>query len=173
MSMRPGENTLQHWRARCLVESDGDCWIWAGGVQRECGQPQATIAGRRVSPHREVWQLLNGELTRELNLVSTCGNNRCINPEHRRPMPHRQLFRTLAKQGRLARGITFLATARANALKRSACRLTSIEQARAIREAVHAGECRSAVAERFGITRGYVNKIVAGVSWREASPWAI
>lgn len=63
------------------------CLLWTGGLLR--GEPRLwkTHAARYGSdrPARLAWQLGHGtELDRGAKLVSTCGNPKCINPDHLR-----------------------------------------------------------------------------------------
>ena len=62
------------------------CLLWTGGANKH-GDPRIwkTYAARFGSdrPARLAWQLSNGrELGKTTKLVPTCGNPRCINPEH-------------------------------------------------------------------------------------------
>jgi hypothetical protein len=169
------DDLVTYWRARCRVEMDGDCIIWAGALFASNSRPQATFKGRKVLPQREIYRAVHGSdsLPAGALLYMTCRNPLCMAVDHMRPMTHAAFFKRLSRDGELHRGATFSAKGRRAALKRAACRLRSIEDARAIRDAVSAGHDKDDIAQRFGITRDYVNKIVAHRSWREVSPWAI
>lgn len=57
------------------------CWIWTGGTSAY-DKPVVYINYRTVAAQRVAYQLANGDLEANRNLVSSCGNTYCINPEH-------------------------------------------------------------------------------------------
>ncbi len=67
------------------------CLLWTGGANKH-GDPRIwkTYAARFGSdrPARLAWQLCHGrELGKTTKLVPSCGNPRCINPEHLTAVP--------------------------------------------------------------------------------------
>ena len=59
-----------------------ECWIWHGYVG-VTSKAQIKIDGRQLSGRRIIWEVENNEeLPREMNLIGTCGNPRCVNPAH-------------------------------------------------------------------------------------------
>lgn len=68
------------------------CLLWTGGVNKQ-GEPRVwkTYAAKFGSdrPARLAWQLCHGTgLGKRTKLVPTCGNPRCINPDHlKAPLP--------------------------------------------------------------------------------------
>jgi hypothetical protein len=65
------------------VFSNGDCWIWMGTINKS-GQPHVSIDGVAYSPHFYLYEKKHGEVGARY-LDSSCGNIRCVNPEHRKP----------------------------------------------------------------------------------------
>ena len=61
----------------------GDCWVWMGTINKS-GQPHVSIDGHAYSPHKYLYELMKQKLSVRY-LDSSCGNIRCINPEHRKP----------------------------------------------------------------------------------------
>lgn len=93
--------------------------------------------------------------------------------DHMEALPWQAYWNKLSSIGELKRGAAFAIKGRNNAIKRKATKLKSLEEANAIRNRIFEGHCKSEVALQFGISRGYVNKIVSNKAWRDASPWAI
>jgi len=64
------------------------CWIWQGTLTRQgYGQFSVPEGGRRwrhYLAHRVAWLLERGELPRGARVVQTCGNRRCVRPDHMR-----------------------------------------------------------------------------------------
>lgn len=69
----------------------GDCWIWIGSINK-VGHPQVTFDHRQKEegkmltffPHEFLYEQKFGQLEVRY-LDSSCGNLRCINPDHQSP----------------------------------------------------------------------------------------
>lgn len=69
----------------------GDCWVWLGSVNK-IGRPQITFDRRNKEegkmltffPHEILYEQKYGELEVRY-LDNTCGNLRCVNPDHQSP----------------------------------------------------------------------------------------
>jgi hypothetical protein len=84
---RAPKHTTYTDRALVHSEQDGDCRIWNGymmGQHPYVGQPMEN--GQRLSPVNLRRKLLEerGETPPEgtVTVVTTCGNERCVNPDH-------------------------------------------------------------------------------------------
>jgi hypothetical protein len=138
----------------CVDRSGNGCWEWRGR-RDENGYGRTSVGGRRNhGTHRVAWELTHGST--KLCVLHRCDNPPCCNPDH-----------------------LFVGTKRDNAIDRQAkgrsknldrgdlhpkAKLTAPEVAemRALRAS---GWTQIALAQRFGISRGNVSKIVNGRSY--------
>jgi hypothetical protein len=74
--IRGYERQRRFWR---LVDVRGraDCWAWHGQFDHD---GRALYRGHAA--HEHAWQLMRGPLPAGAPLERTCGDARCVNPEH-------------------------------------------------------------------------------------------
>lgn len=84
---RAGKHTTYAERALVHSEQDGECRIWNGymmGAHPYVGQPM--VNGHRMSPVNLRRKMMeeSGEQQPDnaFTVVTTCGNDRCVNPDH-------------------------------------------------------------------------------------------
>lgn len=64
-----------------LITQDGDCLVWNGTMQH--ANPRMTINKKHYWIRREMFEKANGKMPQKrLAIILTCGNPRCINPDH-------------------------------------------------------------------------------------------
>lgn len=63
------------------VDKKSQCWNWRFAVDRE-GRAQRGSNGKVTTVSRVVFELYNGVFAQTLNILHTCDNPPCINPEH-------------------------------------------------------------------------------------------
>lgn len=68
------------WR---LIDKDGinGCWNWLGRVNNK-GYGQYGLNGKSHFSHRLSYNLINGEVPKNMYLCHKCDNPKCCNPEH-------------------------------------------------------------------------------------------
>jgi hypothetical protein len=60
----------------------GDCWEWTGG-RDSWGYGKIKIQGRQLGVHRVALHIFKEfDLANPLQVLHTCDNRRCFNPEH-------------------------------------------------------------------------------------------
>lgn len=81
------QDILRFWE---MVVRDklGCCWIWKGTIDRD-GHGEFTIKSKKIATHKFVYRVFFGDLPKGKQIHLTCGNNRCVNPDHLR-VPSRQ-----------------------------------------------------------------------------------
>lgn len=141
-------------------DHDGDeCLIWPF-FRKETGYGAFGHLGRVLSAHRFMCGLANGPPpTPTHEAAHECGNGNlgCCNPKHLSwKTPHEnRLDRT--KHGRGGRRCP----------GRAKLTATQVDEIRSLL----GKETHAAIAKRFGITRGYVYSIKAGLTWRDDGVW--
>ena len=71
----------QRLETKIQKEEDG-CWTWTGGIDR--GMPTYTYArGKKINIRRYMIESSRqGDLPKSIILSTSCGNSRCVNPDH-------------------------------------------------------------------------------------------
>jgi hypothetical protein len=67
------------------VRKTDTCWEWTGAMVRGCGilsfqNPNGKHAPR--SANRVSWRIHRGPVADNVQVRHSCGNSRCVNPEH-------------------------------------------------------------------------------------------
>lgn len=127
------------------VDSGTRCWIWVKGLHSNgYGYSLVTTDGRRTrkQAHRMVWEWVNGEIPKDLELDHLCRNRACVNPEHLR-----------------------LVTRAENTQCGLAAKLNP-DKVRHIRELHSQGLSERKVAKAVGATRAAARAVIVGHTWR-------
>ena len=67
------------------VDVTNTCWNWLGHENSGGYGSSGRVPGSRSTPekaHRRAYRLLVGQINAGMYLHHTCGNKRCVNPEH-------------------------------------------------------------------------------------------
>jgi len=155
--------TLECMRIWDNLEEIGDCLVWTGSINTY-GHPQykSTVEHGCRLVRRMVWLFSGRSIGYREPLTCTCGDIKCLNPDHLRRTTTQAIAKQAAKRGAW-KSLT-------RAAKISAKRRTSnvakldIEKAREIRLS---DEPSRVLAARYGVNRSVVSGIRAGTRWRE------
>ena len=153
--MKLSIRTIADLRAHCRVDEDTGCWHWLGGKRDHVtvwlsARETSTSLGAAIcwllrahapEPH-EVWR-------------ASCGNLRCANPAHRKPIP-RRIHGSMIEH-------TIAQAIAAAAAKRAKSRINDADVA-AIRDST---EPLRLLAERYRISAAYASKVRRGECRRE------
>lgn len=71
------------------VDKTGPCWEWLGAVNAY-GYGRFYINGTEVMAHRYSYELLRDPIPKGMPIDHKCHNTRCVNPDHLRPVTHKQ-----------------------------------------------------------------------------------
>lgn len=159
-------HTLESLQARTIEE--GDCWLWQGYIQNKTPQVVAYPAGnkRMVSVRRLLRELTTGQKQPDGHYGNTCGNTCCVNPEHTIWKGQQAHMRYMAKK-------RVVSNVMANKLRqhRIESGLAKITESKA-QEIRSSSEPGPVLAERYGVSKGLINRIKRGTVWRVlVSPW--
>ena len=79
MSRGP-KQTLQEGYEKFVLKKENDCWDWIGCISAGYGQFRFNMNRERA--HRAAWILNYGEIPKDKQVLHTCDNRKCSNPEH-------------------------------------------------------------------------------------------
>lgn len=160
--------SLDAMRARTIEV--GECWEWQGCISSS-HSPRVHYEGRARSARKLMLALASqpSEPPPGHKLVTTCGNPRCVRPEHLAIIGFAEHVRT-----RLVPGTNMaLKNAKiAHARRQRGTKLTAADVCELRRP--DSSETAAQAAARLGVSVGHVNAIRRWRVWREhtASPWA-
>jgi hypothetical protein len=165
MSKARAVHTLESLHARVIEE--GECWLWQGYLQNNTPQIAHYIDGKKtmVSVRKLLRELDTGKPQPKGHYANTCGECRCVNPDHTIYRSQDAHMRTM---GRGKSSLTKAAKLREYRISTGQAKLSE-SKAQEIRLSDDSGPV---LAERFGVSRGLINRIKRGRAWRVlSSPW--
>ena len=63
------------------IELTDSCWLWKGARDgRNYGR--VSVAGKNFHATRVIWELANGEIPEDMDVLHKCDNPPCVNPDH-------------------------------------------------------------------------------------------
>lgn len=75
------------------VDSSGgsdSCWEWQGAIRGRSGYGNFFVSGFTLVAHRVAYSLCVGPVPEGFDLHHTCRNRSCVNPDHLKPITHRE-----------------------------------------------------------------------------------
>jgi hypothetical protein len=130
-----------------------ECWLWLGSRDGD-GYGLVRIEGSTRRAHRVSWQETNGPIPPGKQILHSCDNPPCVNPNHLRPGTNLQNVQDAVSKGRNTR------------LHGSANGLAKLTEnnARSIR-ALAGTVTQRALAERFGVSQKAVWLVIHQQGW--------
>lgn len=167
MSKARTTHTLESLRQRVIEV--GDCWEWQGYHQNNTPQVIAYPGGvkKMVSVRRMLRELVTGQPQPDGNYSNTCGNHRCVNPDHTIYRNESGHMRDMGRKRKVS-AVT------ANKLRKYRVEngLAKLDESKA-QEIRLSSEPAPVLAERFGVSKSWITKIRRGKAWRVlSSPFA-
>ena len=141
------------WRS---VERRGpdECWPWTA-YRLRTGYGLIRIRGKQHPATHAAWELHSGKPVPDgMCLLHRCDNPPCVNPRHLRLGTHGENMLEMAAKGRASKG-----EHRPNA------KLTA-RGVQMIRRRLRPGISRGKLAREFGVSRGTIEAIARGDTWR-------
>lgn len=80
-------------------EPNTGCWLWYGGTN-EHGYGIFFADGRFQKAHRLAYRWAHGDFDQSLDVLHSCDNPACVNPDHLRLGTHADNMRDMARRGR-------------------------------------------------------------------------
>ena len=140
--------TLERFKSKHEVIANG-CWNWTGYVAPD-GYGKLMAFGEQYA-HRVSYILHNGSLPKSLDVMHTCDNRRCVNPEHLKKCVHSENMADMSIKKRSCWGESH----------RSA-KLTE-DDVRYIR---NSKEDIKFIANKFGVAEVTARQAKAGITWK-------
>lgn len=174
--MTRGVTTIDHLRARSVIDPVTLCWHWQGAKIK--GQPRIwTLDIDRVEKTvlngaRAVWFIAHGTPLGHLQAWMGCGTPDCVCPVHVRRGTRSEWTRFMTSTGRMQRLPTPGRLAAAAKGRAAAGHVdTPPELVLAIRAAHAAGEASAlALVERTGMGRSVIYRMLRGETYRWLLP---
>lgn len=143
-------------RFDALTEKTDSCWHWKG---TKCPQGYGHISykGRPTGAHRVSYLLHRGDFPRHLQVLHTCNNTSCVNPDH--------LFIGTQKdnmEDRKAKGRTLFGE------RNQLAKLTKY-QVRRIREFRAVGISAYALKKQYNVSLSTIHKILRNETYSKGS----
>lgn len=137
------------------VDRTGECWLWTRCCFRQ-GYGLFRIHNNNYLAHRVAWELVNGEIPTGLDVLHSCDNPPCVNPNHLHIGTHSQnMLESVAR----CRWIP------CNGSKNGAAKLNDSDVMK-IRELSLAGYSQNQLGRMFGVNGSNINFIVNRHTWR-------
>jgi hypothetical protein len=149
---RPGYNGTPEERFLKYVDKSGDCWIWTG---TKVGNGYGHFRGRNglILSHRFSYEQYIGPIPEGMNVLHSCDNPVCVNPQHLFLGTHTENMRDMWGKGRKSH--------RGEKNSRAILTLKNVAEIRSME-----GEfSRKELSERYGVSRSTIGSIITNKSW--------
>jgi len=160
-------HTEDSLKARCVEV--GDCLEWQGYIANNTPQVITYPDGKKkmTSVRRLLRELVTGQAQPDGHYGNTCGNHRCVNPDHTLWKHEAAHMRAMAKKRKVS-------TVTASKLRKFRVDngMAKLCEAKA-QEIRLSDESGSVLAARYGVSKSWITKIKRGAAWRVlSSPFA-
>lgn len=154
-------------KIQCHVTLDGECWEWHGCMQGVT--PMMNHDGKGSTNVRRLVLIERGVPMKGHVATYTCGNPKCVNPEHTGRSNNTQLNRRIVADMSSATN-TLRSKRIAETMREKHAKLSQadVDQIRA------SDEKQKDLATRYGVSTSIIGRIKRGEMWRtfSASPFA-
>ena len=147
------------------VQPVGECLEWQGRfmgstpiVYCPAGFHTAGLRGGNQSVRSVLWSLQNGEAPKDQVIRPTCGNWRCVRPDHWLVIDRKRQAKEQARRGEL-QTTNRKVTARKNARKRGKLTMEIADQIR------FSSEPTKALSDRHGVSKSTITAVKRGDLW--------
>lgn len=149
--------TRERFLLKVTVDKNTGCWLWKSGK----GYGTFHENGKTARASRVSFRLFKGKLPAHLDVLHTCDNPPCVNPDHLFKGTALDNARDAAKKGRM----------RGNKLRGEQCSWSRLnwKTVRTIRHLYSNGTKQADLARRFKIGTAHVHYIVSGKMWKESA----
>lgn len=136
----------------------GACWNWTGN-RPDGRHGHFSVEGKTVKAHRWMHEAVIGPIGAGLVVRHKCDNPACVNPAHLEAGTFADNTRDMLERGR---------NPNRKGERHPLAKLTEADVL-AIRQARVCGQTEKSLAERFGVARGQIHKIVNRINWKHVA----
>lgn len=138
---------------------EGQCWTWTRSTN-SAGYGTLTVAGRARYAHRLAYELAKGPIPKGADVMHSCDNPACINPDHLEVGTRSQNMADCHARGRSRIPKPIL-----RGEQNGAAKLTA-EQVVDIKQRLGNGETQQTIADDFGVSQTLISAIKLGRLWK-------
>lgn len=141
------------------ASEDMDCLVWNRSTCN--GHPALRVNGKTMLVRRVLWEELNGEIPAGKIIRATCGDIRCVNPEHLSMTTYQKLAKELGAIGVMSGKVRSAAIAKAKQAKALAI---NYEIVQIIRTSDASGV---SLSQQYGISQNLVSRVRTHKCWKD------
>lgn len=154
---KPTHPAYDYWTLNRLLNNSVDdeetgCRVWQGRLNKPGGYGRIGYRHKQWRAHRLFYTLMIGAIPDGLELMHSCDNPRCINPNHLNPATHSENIADAYAKGRKTVG---------QGTAHPRFKFTEA-QALEIRDST---ESATSIAKRLGVSKSAVCRIRTGKTW--------
>lgn len=150
----------QRFEAKWKRDPQSGCWLWTASTAGK-GYGQLRIPGtrRNVYAHRFSYELYRGAIPPGMQLLHSCDNPRCVNPDHLSIGTCKENLQDMKEKDRSTFG------------ERNQRAVLSKTQVEAIKILLASGAMsQGEIAKQFGVHQVQVSRIGLGKQWARVRP---
>lgn len=95
---------VERFEKFALPEPNSGCWLWVGGFRPKDGYGNIKVSGKRWQAHRLAYELYCGPVQEGQQVMHSCDNTACVNPEHLSLGSNHDNVQDKVRKGRQAKG---------------------------------------------------------------------
>jgi len=181
--MLPHDTSSLRARFWTKVDKSGDCWLWTA-ARWDTGYGQFMVGGKLRGAHRVSYELAKGPIPAGMLVCHTCDNPRCVRPSHLWLGTVRDNAQDAARKGRTASGdrngkrlhperyphgdnhpMRLHPELVTRGERNGRAKLTD-DNVREIRTLAAQGVQGKQLAERYGVSRTKISRVIRCLDWR-------
>lgn len=137
-------------------DSQTGCRIWDGQINKPGGYGRIGYRGRQWRAHRLSYTLLWAKIPEGMDLLHSCDNPLCINPQHLRPGTHAENIKEAYQKGR-------------KSVSQGPNHPRFCLSEKQALEVIESTDPVAAIAARFGVSKSMIYRLKNGNTWKSRS----
>jgi hypothetical protein len=100
LRLRRQKSVQARFESRFERQANG-CWLWTAGKTATDGYGKMSVRGKIVLAHRVAYELYVGPVSGDVEVLHSCDNRACVNPDHLWPGDQADNMRDAGEKGRI------------------------------------------------------------------------